>query len=816
MATNHKMNILEFCKNNKIKTLPVNIEITNGKKIYLTGNKGKFRDGTPNFTNDMFHKYSYDECFSFTNKYPECNHLFIDTTEIHQFDVDCNNDDWYDPFKKLYDVDTPYYLSVNKRKPHYFYKHPEDMPDISIPETTKKYIDQRIEFSHDVLVGMPGFARRDEVVLCADEDFDITEVVFYPKQKNSMIVKDEDKDEEEKTDITDKQLDDEKVIISLINMIDPKYADTYNDWFAIINAISSYSKQIKKIKIYKEIARTFSRKSSKYEYKSFELVWKNAEYNYSVGTIKHYAKLSNEMAYYELINNLNDVNVDDALKEDFINKGNDRLSLYFTQIHHLDIIRYNSKIYFYYNNKWRLVEEHGSIIKHQLKKDILELYKLFIEECENVLQDNEINEIRKSKNKDFLKYFKDNTRNIDLMLKNVYSLLLNEICADYTRENDPFDYNPFIIAFDNCVYDLKNNTFREHRKEDYIFMTTKNEYKEPTEEQLQTIDKIFKTSFPDEELRKCYLSILKCGLNGERLDEVFIIAFGGGRNGKGVINELFQYLLGDYYCNLNIAILTKPIKTGSNEEMTSIHKKRIIIAKEPSSDGDQKLQMNNIRNLTGTGNIQGRGHYEKCYDVKINGNVLLECNKLPFIHTEGNQAEEQRFIAIEFESFFTNDDALIDNIKVFKKDKNLKGDVFIKAHYCALFKYIVDNCADNNLYIPKRVKDAGLKYLHSKDEFRSWFNEEYEECDDGYVKCKDIYNLYKESNYFRNLSKAKQRQNNYEYLLKEELISKFGKYYKPRKSYYNKIQLNGDCLINYRKRQEDDEDEEDIVENINL
>jgi len=108
-------------------------------------------------------------------------------------------------------------------------------------------------------------------------------------------------------------------------------------------------------------------------------------------------------------------------------------------------------------------------------------------------------------------------------------------------------------------------------------------------------------------VRKCYLSILKLGLSGDHPEKLFL-ANGGGRNGKGVLNELAFKMLGEYAYKLSIEILTKEVKkTGANPELANLHKKRMVVSNEPE-DGC-KLQMGIIKELTGGNEISARGLY---------------------------------------------------------------------------------------------------------------------------------------------------------------------------------------------------------------
>ena len=119
------MNIIEYCNLNKIKTLPINLEINDGKKTYLAGEKGRFKDGRYNFKMTDFDKLSLKQCIGFTQFYDdETNYIAIDTTTIHQLDID--DPAWWEDEARQDDDDTwyerPHFLSLTKGCPHYFYE----------------------------------------------------------------------------------------------------------------------------------------------------------------------------------------------------------------------------------------------------------------------------------------------------------------------------------------------------------------------------------------------------------------------------------------------------------------------------------------------------------------------------------------------------------------------------------------------------------------------------------------------------------------------------------------------------------------------
>jgi phage/plasmid-associated DNA primase len=242
---------------------------------------------------------------------------------------------------------------------------------------------------------------------------------------------------------------------------------------------------------------------------------------------------------------------------------------------------------------------------------------------------------------------------------------------------------------------------------------------------------------------------LKSGLSALR-KEKFIVCTGEGRNGKGVLNDFFQILLGKYFGNLALTVLTKPFKEGANSELRSIDKKRFLKATEPDSGSNEKLRMSNIKGLTGENTIKARGLYESDYDITVSATIILECNTKPYIITDGNEAERQRLLIIPFEVCFTDNEEDIKNFPDKYKPKNdiYKTSKFKEQHASALFMFIVnyipvtesDICP---LYIPDRCIQLALQWVQDKDNLCSWFFDTYEPEEGNIISCSEVFHDYK-------------------------------------------------------------------------
>lgn len=649
-------------------------------------------------------------------------------------------------------------------------------------------------------------------------------------KKNQHKLKNEDKYEVE-TKLLERSIinnnndenDLKNEIYFLLKLLNNTIIDNYNKWFKVISSVINIGRDNDNKDLFKEITQEISKKSDRYTDDGFEKTWNNinGNNNYNIGTLKYYAKSCNENEYKNYY--LNNINVYNLIKLD-----EKIFKHHFLTLHKDDLIAYNGNIYLFdiKKKRWKLTTKNGAIIRNLIEKEGVKLLLFNIKKYTKIFADteNKYNNAVNEKNTDEIKKLEDelniskfiitNLKEIkrrygDSIIKNIYNLIINELmCNEFDKENDPFDSDPYLLAFNNIVFNFKTRQFQEHSKDDKLLMNTNKDYMEPTKEEYETIKSIFETTFVDEEIRRGYISILLCGMLGLRENEVFIFANGEGRNGKGLINELFQYLLGEYCCALHLDILTKPLKGGVNEELLSLHKKRVAISQEPSASNSDKLLMSNIKKLTGTSYLPCRGLYEKETIVKIVSTIILECNKLPYIDTDGNNAETARFLNCKFNSIFTDKESDINNITHFPINRTYKLDTFKEKHYSALFKYIIDNCSDNKMYIPSSFTDEGKKYLRDKDEFCNWIDDNFEKQENSIVKISNLYQIYKESDYYKNLKKAEQRQNTKKNFT-EMLKRKFGEQFRERYTYYNNKQLKGDCLIDLAFINDNDDDDDD-------
>jgi len=585
----------------------------------------------------------------------------------------------------------------------------------------------------------------------------------------------------------------------IIENISIKDLNEYPSWFQIVCGIYAIGRDASDFDHYKEVARSLSMKSEKYDktHEQFEKLWDSCDkYSHHAGSVRHYSREGNETKYLDICKKHT------GKETQYYCFDEKLLCDYFLESFGDNLICNFNKIYIYINGIWK-EDNKGIIIQKFLRQEICKLYKTILNELNRSLQKEVADtETISKKIKECSKILTNygNQKN-----KNIWGLLFTEL---YSRniDKDIFDTKHRIFCFTNKAYDLETKKWFFINKFDYILTTCGRDWVEPTKDQDDKISSIFDDIFPNPEFKKSYISTLKSALFGIRVEK-FIVATGEGRNGKGLINDLLQELLGDYYGILHLSLLTKEIKSGANTELRSIHKKRFLKTTEPDSDSKEKLRISNIKALTGESGLKARGLYESDFDISILATFVLECNKLPFISTDGNEAEKQRLVVIPFENVFTdNKKDLQRNPNKFKKQNlDYKLPEFREQHACALFKYIIDNHDGIDLYIPEACTNEALKWILDKDDFAGWFFENYKEKENAIVTIKSLYKEFKDSSFFLQMSKSQQRQNNNK-AFKEMIKGKLKHLFIPTNTSINGKVIKKDSIKGYYKKMDDDSD----------
>jgi P4 family phage/plasmid primase-like protien len=293
------------------------------------------------------------------------------------------------------------------------------------------------------------------------------------------------------------------------------------------------------------------------------------------------------------------------------------------------------------------------------------------------------------------------------------------------------DTNPYLICFKNGVFDLKEKVFRNGNPEDNISMSTNIDYvklkPEIHQKIIDEINEFMSKIFPRKELLEYMWDHLASCMIGTCKNQTFNMYIGIGQNGKSVLVNLMEKVLGDYKGDVPLTLVTeKRGKVGGlAPEIVQLKGKRLAVMQEPSKN--DKINEGIMKQLTsGKDPIQGRAPYmPTTISFVPQFNLIVTANQ--FMKVESNDHGTWRRIrAVPFEALFTDNPVSNDPDKPFqfKIDKSIdeKFDSWKEVFASMLIERV---CITDGL-----VKDCSIVMAKSNEYRKSqdYISEFVQEC----------------------------------------------------------------------------------------
>lgn len=318
------------------------------------------------------------------------------------------------------------------------------------------------------------------------------------------------------------------------------------------------------------------------------------------------------------------------------------------------------------------------------------------------------------------------------------------------------DQNGFLIGFENGVYDLKKGVFRDGRPEDYISMSTGNDFPEfnpdeidirnetSTIPEIQDIFQFMKQVFPKSRVRRYVFKELASHIEAYNAEEYFHIWTGTGGNGKSKLIELFESAFGAYTCKMPVTMLTQGRGKSGNAtpELIAAQYCRFGSLQEPEQNS--RLNASIMKEISGNDKMFIRGLYEGGKMVKPHVSLVLMCNEKPKIEGITDDGTWRRLIVVEFISKFVAGEPK--GPYEFKRDTNLQHNFQMWAPWFMVILTQYYKVYRNEGLKPHdvpEIADATLDYRKASDAYASFVADMIKEDEDAVLNLDDAYAHFK-------------------------------------------------------------------------
>jgi P4 family phage/plasmid primase-like protien len=558
-----------------------------------------------------------------------------------------------------------------------------------------------------------------------------------------------------------------KLVKALVKCLSKERAEDYGKWFDTALCLHNINRNL--LNEWKE----FSRQSSSYDPHVCDSKWESISSEHSgqrlgIASLFFWAKNDNEKMFLKAKNASLETFVDKSVRA-----GPDADYLVAKVIYESykdEFISVNVKDEWYHfsGHRWERTLE-GTILKTRVHNDIYKLYyeyqgKYHSEKEKEImrLQDEgmDATEVMEGKS-GYGKLLKNIGLIMSKLLQGNYVNGVMKNLRDMFYEKEimqKFDTDTGLLGFENGIYDLKNNTFREGRPEDYVTMSTKvslpvKECDMPIKlnDMLKSFDNPDVSTFkdmeyydrfhadlddfltkiaPNQNVKDYLLKFLAKCLSGDNRDEGFYIWTGTGGNGKSKLIDLMSMCMGDYACNLPIALLTQKRKASgaASPEMALTLGKRLCVMQEP--DVNETMNIGQMKELTGNDKIQARALFKEPFFFTPQFKLVCMCNDLPNIPSN-DDGTWRRLEVADFVSRFVDDPSEVKpELNRYIKDKSIKTK--IPMWVVPFYSMLLPNWREydcSGITIPNEIKAKTNEYRGDNDIIGQWISQECEPCD---------------------------------------------------------------------------------------
>ena len=541
----------------------------------------------------------------------------------------------------------------------------------------------------------------------------------------------------------------------LVNILSISRADDYEKWIEVAICLNSIDPSNPEMF---ELWENFSKKSSKYEDGCCEKKWdeiarSNAgRRELTIGTLIFWARFDN----YEKFMDLKRKDVQLYIEKSITATNWDIARVLYELLKYQFV--YSAKEWYEFkNHRWHRDDE-GISLRSNISNDLVREYIKLIEAYNMSAAEAGMDNDAEDKKDEFLrkaKILSDITQKLkttgfkDNIMKECKELFYDK------KFNERLDNDPYLIGFENGIYDLKTMEFRDGRPDDYVSLTTDNDYIDHDEEDneyLHEIKKFVSTIFPREEIREYVLTMLASYLQGVNAEEKFRIWTGSGSNGKSKLEELFLLAFGEYCIKFPITLLTgkRAASNACTPEVVQSKGKRFGYFEEPGEN--ERINVGLMKEYTGGDKIKARGLHKDPIEFKPQFKLLLLCNELPKVPPD-DDGTWRRLEVTEFKSKF------VDNPK---EDNEYPRDLYLsekmkewkETFISWLLEVYYKKYKEGGLVVPKEIIKFTAEYQKNCDVYVEFIDDMMEEGDKGdfitYLELHAEYKVWYADNYNSN------------------------------------------------------------------
>ncbi len=508
----------------------------------------------------------------------------------------------------------------------------------------------------------------------------------------------------------------------LMRLISPVRADSENDWITIgwiLHSIGDESQEA--LEMWLDFSSKTSRKNY-YSEKSCVYKWNNMKKKtgYTIGSLKYFAKYDSPEEYKKYQKK----EIILLYKESLKGGHYDMAKILHNKFSDEHICACNEKNVWYrfIDHGW-VEDKQGISLKRKIASYLLKLYEdRKKEEIISMADDDDDNENQKK--------LKIISKIIGCLNTHPFKVNIMKECQELFYKADfaaKLDLDPELLRFTNGILDLKEMRLRPGRPDDYCNLSTDYDYVEFSSEdqEVMGVEDHLSKVFPDPELKQYFIEYCAELLRGGNSSKTFVVMSGHGDNGKSIMMDLLQLVLGRYFRSLPTSLIfgKRTQSSAATPELFGIGGVRVATLNEPNNKDVINIGM--LKELTGNDTMYIRGLFKDPQNVRLLLKLIMICNKLPKLPCD-DPATWNRIRVLPYESCFPKDNKNVpEDLDEQYRKKTFPRDPFFndklprmkQAFMWLMFENYKRIRREGKMIEPEKVKEATILYRKNNDVF---------------------------------------------------------------------------------------------------
>jgi putative DNA primase/helicase len=297
-------------------------------------------------------------------------------------------------------------------------------------------------------------------------------------------------------------------------------------------------------------------------------------------------------------------------------------------------------------------------------------------------------------------------------------------------DSGDWDTDPWLLGTPNGTVELATGALRPGRREDRITLGTSVAYDPEARSDLW--EETLRAVLPADGLVDFLQVAIGYSATGDTRRDVWFLAHGSGRNGKGTVMHPIRRALGGYAVELPAAIFDRQ-RDAAPYDLASLPGKRLVMCSEA---GDTiRLHHDRIKQISGGDPIRAANKYERSFEFEPVCKLWLAANRKPRV-TDDSPAFWARVLTIPFAVSFVG-----------RENRSLRPTLEHEPeHQAAVLAWIVRGAvryATEGLTPPEAITAATGAYEQESDPLSEFFAEAIDFDPPARIQASELFDHYK-------------------------------------------------------------------------